>query len=282
MYVFKTNRDFDEFRGRFRASGAQVGFVPTMGALHEGHLSLIRQSLGQNDLTVCSIFVNPTQFNQARDLEKYPRIPEKDIILLEKAGCQVLYMPAVGEIYPDGLDTAVTIDLQGLDERMEGRFRPGHFKGVMQVVKRLLDIVQPDRLYMGQKDFQQLCIVARMIGALRLPVTLIMGETLREPDGLAMSSRNLRLTAEWRAKAPLIHQVLQETARDVASLPASDLQKRALDKLAGAGFEPEYLEIADRTTLSPVDRPGPGEKAVICAAAWAGEVRLIDNVLAEA
>ncbi|HMQ91016.1 MAG TPA: pantoate--beta-alanine ligase, partial [Flavilitoribacter sp.] len=133
MYVFKTNRDFDEFRRRFRASGAQVGFVPTMGALHEGHLSLIRQSLGQNDLTVCSIFVNPTQFNQARDLEKYPRIPEKDIILLEKAGCHVLYMPAVGEIYPDGLDTAVTIDLQGLDERMEGRFRPGHFKGVMQV-----------------------------------------------------------------------------------------------------------------------------------------------------
>lgn len=280
MYIFKRTKDIEDFRRQSRKTGLNVGFVPTMGALHEGHLSLIRQSARNNHQTFCSIFVNPTQFNQTQDLEKYPRTPEKDLILLAKAGCTALFMPAVEEIYPPGLDTQLTIDLGGLDDRMEGRFRPGHFKGVVQVVKRLLDIVQPDRLYMGQKDYQQFCVVNRMIQTLKLPVDLIMGFTLRESDGLAMSSRNQRLSPEWRSKAPYLYKTLLEIAQNMEKEPFPALEKKAFAILEKLGFQPEYVEIADPETLQPLQHPKPDRTAVICAAAWAGEVRLIDNVLA--
>ncbi len=282
MYIFKRNIDFEGFRRETRASGLSAGFVPTMGALHEGHLSLIRQSAADNEQTFCSIFVNPTQFNQTSDLDKYPRTPEKDIVLLAKTGCTALYMPPVEEVYPQGLDTAPDIDLGGLDEKMEGQFRPGHFKGVVQVVKRLLDIVQPDRLYMGQKDYQQFCVVGRMIEILKLPVELVMGPTLREPDGLAMSSRNQRLTREWRSKAPFLYKTLLETAQNMETEPFPTLEKKAFASLEKQGFRPEYVEIADPETLQPLQHPKPDRTAVICAAAWAGEVRLIDNVIVPA
>ncbi len=172
----------------YRKQGLTIGFVPTMGALHAGHLSLIRQSAKKNDIVVCSIFVNPTQFNNASDLAKYPRTLKKDGQLLESAGCHLLFAPSVDEIYPPGLDTEVKFSFKGLDKMMEGRFRPGHFKGMAQVVKRLLDLVQPHDLYMGQKDFQQFTIVAHMIKTLKLPIQLVVCPIMREAHGLAMSS----------------------------------------------------------------------------------------------
>ena len=172
----------------YRKQGLTIGFVPTMGALHAGHLSLIQQAAKKNDIVVCSIFVNPTQFNNASDLAKYPRTLKKDGQLLETAGCHLLFAPSVDEIYPPGLDTEVHFSFKGLDKMMEGRYRPGHFKGMAQVVKRLLDLVLPNDLYMGQKDFQQFTIVAHMIKTLKLPIRLVVCPIMREAHGLAMSS----------------------------------------------------------------------------------------------
>ena len=194
MFIFKKTEDLRNFLQQKNNVTHDVGFVPTMGALHEGHLSLIRMSKSSNSLCICSIFVNPTQFNQTADLQKYPRTTSKDISLLAKVGCDVLFLPDESEVYPSDLDTSVKIDMNGLDTVMEGEFRPGHFAGVMQVVKRLLDITQPTHLYMGQKDFQQFSIIKHMIKQLDMPVNLVMAPTVREENGLAKSSRNERLT----------------------------------------------------------------------------------------
>ena len=263
----------------YRKQGLTIGFVPTMGALHAGHLSLIRQSAKKNDIVVCSIFVNPTQFNNASDLAKYPRTLKKDGQLLESAGCHLLFAPSVDEIYPPGLDTEVKFSFKGLDKMMEGRFRPGHFKGMAQVVKRLLDLVQPHDLYMGQKDFQQFTIVAHMIKTLKLPIQLVVCPIMREAHGLAMSSRNERLNADLRARAALIYKTLKAAKTKLKSMAVSDVEKWAMQKMEVPDFKPEYFSIVDGYTLQPVENPESHDYIVACTAIWAGEVRLIDNMI---
>ncbi len=280
MRVFKTIVALQQWLAQQRRKGKTIGFAPTMGALHEGHLSLVRAAKAAGDVPVVSIFVNPTQFNDPEDLRKYPRMPEQDKSLLEQTGCQALFMPEVEEIYPPGQDLTLRLDFGHLTRVMEGLFRPGHFEGMATVVKRLLDIVAPNRLYMGQKDFQQLTIVRDMIRQLALPVRLVMCPTVREADGLAMSSRNLRLTPPMRAAAPAIFQVLLQAREGFATGANADtLQRRAFERLQQAGLRPEYFEIADGHTLLPVQRASDATFVVACVAAWAGDVRLIDNLV---
>ena len=278
MKIITTNQELIHSISDERLLGRSIGFVPTMGALHQGHLDLIRASLDRNCYTVCSIFVNPTQFNDPKDLEKYPRTLSSDSEMLLKAGCDLLFAPDVAEIYPKVPDTAPSFDMIGMDRVMEGKFRPGHFDGVVQVVYRLLDLVKPDHLFMGLKDYQQQAIIGRMILALNLPVFLVSVETTREEDGLAMSSRNARLTPEWRQKAPIIFETLQAVKTDVLSgKNISRIEAYYFSKLTELGFRMEYLEICNPLTLQPISHFK--DKAVVCIALWAGDVRLIDNIL---
>lgn len=257
-----------------------VGFAPTMGALHNGHLELIRMAKRDGCIAVASIFVNPTQFNDPKDLEKYPRAPEKDAALLLTAHCDVLFIPSVEEVYPPGQDMTIDLDFKELDKVMEGKFRPGHFKGMATVVHRLLDIVRPQRLYMGQKDYQQLSIVRDMMMQLGMSAELVMCPTVREEDGLAMSSRNVRLSPEMRAKAPVIYQTLQWAKSALAEgFPARDIQNEALRMLSEAGLRPEYFEIVDGATLLNIKDNDKSDFIVACTAAFAGDVRLIDNIV---
>jgi pantoate--beta-alanine ligase len=278
MKIITTNQELIHSISDERLLGRSIGFVPTMGALHQGHLDLIRASLDRNCYTVCSIFVNPTQFNDPKDLEKYPRTLSSDSEMLLKAGCDLLFAPDVAEIYPKVPDSTPSFDMIGMDRVMEGKFRPGHFDGVVQVVYRLLDLVKPDHLFMGLKDYQQQAIIGRMILALNLPVFLVSVETTREEDGLAMSSRNARLTPEWRQKAPIIFETLQAVKTDVlAGKNISRIEAFYFSKLTELGFRMEYLEICNPLTLQPISHFR--DKAVVCIALWAGDVRLIDNIL---
>jgi len=279
MLIFKKVADLQAWLSAERARGQKIGFAPTMGALHDGHLELIRMAKRDGCLAVASIFVNPTQFNDPKDLEKYPRLPEKDAMLLISADCDVLFMPPVEEVYPQGVDLTIDLDFKQLDKVMEGEFRPGHFKGMATVVHRLLDIVQPQHLYMGQKDFQQLSIVRDMIRQLQMPVELVMCPTVRHADGVAMSSRNMRLTPEMRATAPVIHQTLQWAKTEFEKRPADVVQTEAMGRLAAAGLKPEYFDIVDGVSLSPVRNWADSDFVVACVAAFAGEVRLIDNLV---
>lgn len=277
MLIFKKVSDLQHWQGRQKPP---VGFAPTMGALHAGHLELIRMAKADGCVAVASIFVNPTQFNDPKDLEKYPRMPEKDAALLLDAGCDALFLPPVEEVYPPGLDLTVQLDFGLLDKVMEGVFRPGHFKGMATVVNRLLDIVRPQKLYMGQKDYQQLSIVRDMIRQLNLPAELVMCPTVRESDGLAMSSRNLRLTPEMRSIAPIIYKTLEWAKQQFTEgSSAASIQSAAIKKLEEAGLKPEYFDIADGRTLQPVEFYTESENIVICTAAFAGEIRLIDNII---
>ncbi len=278
MYLFKNVRALRLFLEPFRTKGRAIGFAPTMGALHEGHLSLIRQSLESTQCTVCSIFVNPTQFNQAEDLEKYPRNPAKDLQMLYEVGCHAVFMPPVDEVYPPGLDSTAPVDFGPLAEGLEGRFRPGHFQGVAQVMNRLLGIVEPQRLFMGQKDYQQCLIVQHMIRTLGLPVEFVMGPTVREPNGLAMSSRNARLSPEQHSRAAIIFQSLQDAAHWMGQgLGPAQVREKALQQLSIPGFRPEYFELVDGQSLQPLAHFDNEGMIVACAAVWAGDVRLIDN-----
>lgn len=254
-----------------------VGFVPTMGALHAGHLSLLALARAQTDLNICSIFVNPTQFNEATDLDKYPRTPQQDQELLAAAGCDILFMPSEAEIYPAGYDQRPPIELGRLDQVLEGAFRPGHFAGVVQVVSRLLDITQPDQLFMGQKDYQQLAIIRYMIEQQQRPVALVMGPTVREADGLAMSSRNVLLSSTFRPRAALLYDCLQTAKGQLGQLPHATIEAQAMTRLAAAGFRPEYFAIVHAVSLEPTT--DPQAPLVACVAAWAENVRLIDNLL---
>lgn len=263
----------------FRKQGLSIGFVPTMGALHEGHLSLIHQARKKNDIVVCSVFVNPTQFNNAGDLAKYPRTLKKDGQMLKSAGCHVLFAPSVDEIYPPGLDTEVHFSFKGLDKMMEGKFRPGHFKGMAQVVKRLLDLVQPDDLYMGQKDFQQFTIVAHMIKTLKMSIKLVVCPIKREKHGLAMSSRNERLSADLRQRADIIYKTLKAAKTKLKTMNVREVEKWAMKKMEIPDFKPEYFAIVDGHSLKPIDNPELHDYVVACTATWAGDVRLIDNMI---
>jgi len=262
-----------------RQSKKTIGFVPTMGGLHEGHLSLVRKSKAENDITVCSIFVNPSQFNDSADLQKYPRNHDVDLAILIDVDCEVTFLPTVLEVYPPGLDTHVDVDLDGLDMRLEGKFRPGHFDGMMEVVHRLLQITQPSKLYMGQKDFQQQLIVARMIEELKLDVELVVCPIIREADGLAMSSRNVRLLEDHRAHSKHIQAALQSFVQHKGSESISDLKMKAHKTLKDIGLRVEYLEVCNQKNLKPVSKWDDSIDLVVLTAAWAGNVRLIDNVM---
>jgi pantoate--beta-alanine ligase len=277
MLLYKQVKAFQHHFQQLSAD-VSIGFVPTMGALHQGHLELVRHSKRENELTVCSIFVNPTQFNEASDLASYPHTESKDVEALLKVGCEVVFMPMVEEVYPSGTHVTPAFDFGSLDKQMEGAFRPGHFDGVAQVVHRFLEIVKPHRLYMGQKDLQQLLIVGSMIEQASLPVQLVRHPIVREDDGLAMSSRNMRLTPDSRAAAPRIFQVLKGAKEDLGRLPVSAIQEKALQILSHTPpLRPEYFELVDGQTLEPIEDPTQHESIVACTAVWAGDVRLIDN-----
>ena len=258
--------------------GHQVGFVPTMGALHQGHLELVKRAVSENDVVVVSIFVNPTQFNDPDDLKRYPRNPEADCRLLETTGCRYVYAPSVEDIYPEP-DTRV-FDFGGLDTIMEGKHRPGHFNGVAQVVSRLFDIVRPDNAYFGLKDFQQLAVIKHLVRQLEIPVNIVPCPVVREPSGLAMSSRNELLSAEERINAAKIYETLTLASQMTGKLPVPDLISRMNAEISKNPFlTVEYIDIVDYTTLMPVtgwDHPGG---IVACLAVWCGKVRLIDNLV---
>jgi pantoate--beta-alanine ligase len=262
--------------------GKKIGFAPTMGALHEGHLTLILDALEENDIAVCSIFVNPTQFNDPEDLKKYPRPIEKDRQMLEAVGCNILFLPEVEEIYPAGL-IEPDFDLQGLDLPMEGAKRPGHFKGVVRVVHRLLDIVLPDSLYMGQKDFQQYSIIAQMLKQMNSKIRLVRVPIVREDDGLAMSSRNVRLSKEGRTLAPILFKVLQEVEYFVNSQPfptPKGALELAFSLLKDHGIEDiDYFEIVDGHSLKSLHSFEDSRFAVACAVVVIDGVRLLDNII---
>lgn len=259
--------------------GLTIGFVPTMGALHKGHLNLVKRSKKENDLTVCSIFVNPIQFNNPDDLVRYPRTMALDLRLLEDTGCDVVFTPETAEMYPQTAPAAPDFELGMLDKVMEGEFRPGHFQGVCIVVKKLFDIVLPTRAYFGKKDFQQLAVIRFMVEKFGLPVEIIPCETVREPVGLAMSSRNIRLTNEERNLAPKIYQVLLKVKENAGKIPVSEIKEWAIKTLEeNRQMRIEYFEIGDRETLMPVEQWRYKERAVAFVAVFLGEVRLIDNI----
>lgn len=276
MFIFKHGADLTQWLEKQRAAGQKIGFVPTMGALHQGHISLITISKKTTTLTVCSIFVNPTQFNDPKDFQKYPITIEKDMALLEQAGTDVLFLPEVSELYPGGTSGLEQYDLGALETLLEGKFRPGHFQGVCQVMNRLLTIVRPDDLFMGSKDYQQCMVVQRLLVIMGLPTTLHRCPIVREPDGLAMSSRNVRLSfPEQRFFAAAIYEALQ-TIKAGWPGPVDQLTAKAAEILEAAGFRIDYISIADADTLqSP---PPRHDHAVALIAAFMGEVRLIDNM----
>ena len=279
MLLFKKVSDLQHYLQQFRKKRQSIGFVPTMGALHQGHLSLIKKAKAECDIVVCSIFVNPTQFNDDSDLEKYPRTAGNDINLLTSEHTDILLMPPVEEVYPKGLDTTLKLDFGDLASVMEGKFRPGHFDGMAQVVKRLLDIVQPSHLFMGQKDFQQLTIVRNMLTQLKMDVNLVMCPIIREKDGLAMSSRNVRLTPKHRKLAILLSKTLNEAKKLVGKKSPEEIKTLAMEKLSISEFKPEYFDIVDGITLQDINDFEGTKFAVACTAVWVGEVRLIDNLV---
>lgn len=263
---------------QLRNKNLTIGFVPTMGALHQGHVSLIQQAKKECDIVVCSIFVNPTQFNDKSDLEKYPRTLDADIVLLENALCDVLFTPSAEEMYPEP-DNRV-FDFERLDKVMEGAHRAGHFNGVAQVVSKLFDIVQPHKAYFGQKDFQQLAIVKALVKKLNIGVEIIGCPIIRETDGLAMSSRNVRLSAEERKTAPVIFQTLSKvkelskkyTVRELKTFVEKEISQNTLLSL-------DYFEIVDAISLQPIDNITEANEVVACIAVKLGNVRLIDNII---
>jgi pantoate--beta-alanine ligase len=281
MRLFKRKSDLRSYLAMQREKELTIGFAPTMGALHPGHLSLIEQSRKDTSITVCSIFVNPTQFNDPKDFEKYPVTLEKDILLLESAGCDVLFLPSVEEIYPGGkLPENEHYDLGYLETILEGKYRPGHFQGVCKVVHRLLDIVKPGKLYLGQKDYQQCMVITRLIEiADHKPLDVVICPTFREADGLAMSSRNTRLNEEEREKAPAIYRSLSYIKNHLQKGDLRSVKEAAAAILIAEGFKTDYIEIADVTTLQVVDEWDGKQMLVALAAAFLNEVRLIDNLI---
>ncbi|HEU4573544.1 MAG TPA: pantoate--beta-alanine ligase [Chitinophagaceae bacterium] len=281
MMIVKQVTALRHFLSGQKENGIKTGFVPTMGALHQGHISLIERSKNETGLTICSIFVNPAQFNDPTDFRKYPVNTENDILLLEKAGCDVLFLPTVDEIYPGGQIPDTHYPLGYLETILEGKYRPGHFQGVCKVVHRLLDAVQPDNLYLGQKDYQQCMVIEKLVQLIGPGLTpaIIQCPTLREPDGLAMSSRNMRLTQEERQTATTIYQSLLQIKEELQPGNLSPVIENAKNLLKKNGFKTDYVSIADAQTLQPVDQWDGQVKLVALIAAFLNEVRLIDNLL---
>lgn len=256
-----------------------IGFVPTMGALHKGHLSLIEQAISENDKVVCSIFVNPTQFNDPKDLENYPNQIEKDLVLLKKVSCDLVFTPSKMDMYPQG-DKVVQFNLNGLDHLMEGAYRPGHFDGVCTIVSKLFELVQPKNAYFGQKDFQQLAIIRQLNDNQKLNVNIIDCPIIREEDGLAMSSRNVLLDAEERSVATEIYRTLLKAKAQFPNSSIEAIKSFVKTELkAVSAFSTEYVEIAHTQTLQPLSNQEKNQPAILCVSVFLGSVRLIDNIL---
>lgn len=277
MKIINTIKELKQVLDEARSKGMSVGLVPTMGALHEGHASLVRRSVGENDLTVVSDFVNPTQFNDKNDLENYPRTLEADCILLERIGAQYVFAPSVQEMYPEP-DTR-QFDFTPLDKVMEGIYRPGHFNGVAQIVSKLFYAVEPDRAYFGEKDFQQLAIIRELARQLDLKVKIVGCPIVREEDGMALSSRNVLLTKSQRKIAANISRTLFASRKYAHSHAVEDVKRYVVDSInAIDGLKVEYFEIVDGNTLQPLAKWGSGEYIVGCITVYCGKVRLIDNI----
>ena len=277
MKIVETVKELQSLLTEEKKQGKAVGFVPTMGALHEGHLSLVRRCKKENDVAVVSIFVNPTQFNDKGDLERYPRTLEADTRLLKGAGCDYVFAPSEKEVYPE-TDTRV-FDFGLLDKVMEGEHRLGHFNGVAQVVSRLFDMVKPMRAYFGEKDFQQLAIVTEMVRQLKMPVEIVRCPIVREADGLAMSSRNALLNPAQRKAAPRIAKALFAAVDKVCDMELNALKKFVVDEVnADTELRVEYFEIVNIHTLQSVKSLDENCSKQACIAVFAGKIRLIDNV----
>ncbi len=279
MKIFKSKIELQQWLTQNKAQQQSIGFVPTMGALHQGHLSLIAAAKAKANVVVCSIFVNPTQFNDKKDFDKYPITIEQDIELLLDAQCDVLFLPSVLEMYPDGTAGLEQYDLGYVETVLDGAARPGHFQGVAQVVSRLLDAVQPNMLFLGQKDFQQCLVLKRLLELKNMDIKLEIVPTKREQDGLAMSSRNRRLSEAHRALAALLYQCLVSIEAQQTVKSFAVVQKECFDLLQHKGFKPDYVQLADADTLELLNEYDANKNMVALIAAFIGEVRLIDNLL---
>jgi len=282
MILYKKANDLSNKIARLKDENHfTIGFVPTMGALHNGHISLIEKSKQATDITVCSIFVNPTQFNDSKDFEKYPVTIEADIYQLETAGCDILFLPDVDEMYPQGFTLKNAYHLGTLENVLEGKFRPGHFQGVCQVVERLLEIVQPHQLFMGQKDYQQCMVIKKLLQLTGNQTTeLVLSATQRETTGLAMSSRNMRLSKEAKDKAVAIFQSLLFIKDHIDTLSLQVLTAEATERLLQAGFEKiDYISICNAENLTELTEYNASIKTAVLMAAFMEGVRLIDNIV---
>lgn len=283
MLVFHQISTLQKHLKQLRTQGLSVGLVPTMGALHQGHISLINQAKAQSDVVVCSIFVNPTQFNNSHDLAVYPRTLEADSQMLKDAGCEILFAPSVDEMYPKL--PSMKFDFGALETVMEGAFRPGHFNGVGIVVSKLFHIIQPDKAFFGQKDLQQCAVISCLVNELSFNLELVICPTQREEDGLAMSSRNRNLSPEQRAIAPFLYQALNNAKAGLLQDKAVSVVKSELADFLKTieGIELEYFEVSDFDTLQPfngtLSQNSEGGKIALCIAAFLGKTRLIDNII---
>lgn len=277
MQVVRTVSELSAALDALRSNGSSIGLVPTMGALHAGHISLVEKARRENDIVVVSVFVNPTQFNNPDDLRTYPRTEEADLAKLSEAGVDFAFVPSVAEMYPEP-DTRV-FDLGPVAEVMEGEMRPGHFNGVAQVVSKLFAMTRPTRAYFGEKDFQQIAVIRRMASLEGFDIDIVACPIVREPDGLALSSRNVRLTPEQRAIAPAIHQALLASVPLRASMPVADvIAKVVADINSRPQMQVEYYQIVDPDTLQPVADWSQAQHPVGCVTVFCGDVRLIDNI----
>ena len=280
MILFKTIAHLQNHLQKLRAENVTIGFVPTMGALHAGHLSLINTCTNQCDITVCSIFINPTQFNDKKDFEKYPVTIENDIYLLETNKTDILFLPSVNEIYSEGLHQLQHFELGYLENILEGKYRPGHFQGVCNVVHRLLGIVKPDTIFFGQKDYQQYMVLRKMMQEFYAGISIYLVEISREKNGLAKSSRNMRLSDEACVKAAAIYETLQFIKQNISNKNIDDLKSQSTKRILQSGFDTvDYIEICDAETLLPVTDATEEKKLIALAAAFIEDVRLIDNLI---
>lgn len=278
MILFKHSKDLITFLKSIRKKGNTIGFVPTMGALHKGHLSLIKKSKATNNVTIASIFVNPVQFNNKEDFVKYPSTIDNDILLLEESGCDILFMPSEKEIYPDEISKQKHFELGHLEKILEGKFRPGHFQGVCLVVEKLLAIIKPDNLYLGQKDYQQCLVIKKLITLIKKDITVIICPIVREASGLAMSSRNLRLNEEEKRLASSLNKTLESVKDSLSNENFSELKNIAISNLENKGFKIDYLELANRADLTIIKDYKKAETYILLIAAWLNDIRLIDNL----
>lgn len=280
LKIVATKDELESLLGPQRAKGNSIGFVPTMGALHKGHISLVNLSIAENDITVCSIFVNPTQFNDPADLKRYPRPVDSDRQMLENAGCDILFIPSIEEMYLDNDYNLLNEDFGILDKVMEGQSRPGHFAGMITIVNKLFNAVKPHKAYFGNKDFQQLTIVKYFVKKHNLPLTIRECPISRDDDGLAMSSRNRLLSPEERKAATLIPNTLFSVKKTWGTAKISDLKKFVLDEFAKEPIlKLDYFEVVNFDTLISVTEPILPEMPIIaCIATFAGKIRLIDNI----